>query len=100
MKRLHSLSALVPLEEGSPEHAKPTEEMKDLVKLVEAVKLVNTDSVDDGNSIPDGWEELGRGGTDAEPISVDENEVPGRDLLKHANVSSEGLYLFDSDRSK
>jgi len=103
LKHLHTLSALIPPEEGSPEHAKLTEEMQDLVKLVEAVKLVNTDSVSDGNGIPDGriWAEGTGIDLDAEPAPVDENEVQGRDLLKHAkNVSPEGLYLIDSDRSR
>ena len=103
LKHLHTLSALIPPEEGSPEHAKLTEEMQDLIKLVEAVKLVNTDSVGDGNGIPDGrvWAEGTGIDLDAEPITVDENEVQGRDLLKYAkNVSPEGLYLIDSDRSK
>jgi hypothetical protein len=103
LKHLHTLSALIPPEEGSPEHAKLTEEMQDLVKLVEAVRLVNTESVDDGNGVPDGriWAEGTGIDLEAEPIPVDENEIQGRDLLKYAkNVSPEGLYLIDSDRSK
>lgn len=103
LKHLHTLSALIPPEEGSPEHAELTEEMEDLVKLVEAVKSVNTDSVDDGYGVPDGriWAEGTGIDLDAEPIPVDENEVQGRGLLKHArNVSSEGLYLVDSERPK
>ena len=103
LKHLHTLSALIPPEEGSPEHAKLTEEMHDLVKLVEAVKLVNTDSVDNGNGIPDGrvWAEWAGIDLDAEPIPVDENEIQGRDLLKYSkNASKEGLYLIDSDRKK
>ena len=103
LKHLHTLSALIPPEEGSPEHAKLTEEMQDLVKLVEAVKLVNTDSVGDGNGVPDGriWAEGTGIDLDAEPTPTDENEVQGRSLLKYAkNVSPEGLYLIDSDRSK
>jgi len=103
LKHLHTLSALIPPEEGSPEHAKLTDEMQDLVKLVEAVKLVNTDSVDDGNGIPDGriWAEGAGIDLDAEPVLADENEVQGRGLLKYAkNVTPEGLYLIDSDRSK
>ena len=103
LKHLHTLSALIPPEEGSPEHAKLTEEMRDLVKLVEAVKLVNTDSVDDGSGVPDGriWAEGTGIDLEAEPIPVDENEVQGRDLLKYSKaVSPEGLYLIDSDRSK
>ena len=97
------LSALIPPEEGSPEHAKFTEEMQDLVKLVEAVKLVGTESVGDKNDIPDGriWAEGIGIGLDTESIPVDNDEVQGRDLLKYAKiVSLEGLYLIDSDRSK
>jgi len=103
LKHLHALSALIPPEEGTPEHAKLTEEMRDLVKLVEAVKLVNTDSVDNANGVPDGriWAEGTGVNLDAEPITVDENEVQGRGLLKYAkNVSPEGLYLVDSERLK
>ena len=103
LKHLHTLSALIPPEEGSPEHAKLTEEIQDLVKLVEAVKIVNTDSVGDENSIPDGriWAEGTGIDLDAEPVPVDENEVQGRGLLKYAkNVSPEGLYIIDSDRSR
>ena len=103
LKHLHTLSALIPPEEGSPEHAQLTEEMQDLVKLVEAVKLVNTDSVDDRNGVPDGriWAEGTGIDLDAEPTPADEDEVQGRSLLKYAkNVSPEGLYLIDSDRSK
>jgi len=103
LKHMHALSALIPPEEGSPEHAKLTEEMQDLIKLVEAVKLVDTDSVGDKNGIPDGriWAEGTGIDLDAEPIPADENEVRGRDLLKYSkNVSPDGLYLIDSDRSK
>lgn len=103
LKHLHTLSALVPPEEGTPEHAKLTEEMEDLVKLVEVVKFVNTNSVDDGNGVPDGriWAEGTGIDLNAEPIPADENAVRGRGLLKYAkNVSPEGMYLVDSDRSK
>ena len=103
LKHLHTLSALIPPEEGSHEHAKLTEEIQDLVKLVEAVKLINADSVGDGNGVPDGriWAEGAGIDLDAEPTPTDENEVQGRSLLKYAkNVSPEGLYLIDSDRSK
>ena len=103
LKHLHALSALIPPEEGSPEHAKLTEEMQDLVKLVEAVKLVNTETVGDENNIPDGriWAEGTGVDLDAEPITADKDEVQGRGLLKYAKkVSPEGLYLIDSDRLK
>lgn len=103
LKHLHALSALIPPEQGSPEHAKLTEEMQDLVKLVEAVRLVDTEPISDGDGVPDGriWAEGTGIDLDAEPIPADEGEVQGRGLLKYAkNVSPEGLYLIDSDRSK
>ena len=72
--------------------------MQDLIMLVKAVRLVNTDSVGDAHDFLDGKIRAEGTGIDlgAEPI-----EVQGRDLLEHTkNVSPEGLYLTDSDRSK
>ena len=100
LKHLHALGALIPPEEGSPEHAKLTEEMEDLVKLVEAVKLVDTDSIGDENGVLDGriWAKGTSIDLDAESTPAMENEVGGCDLLKYAkNISPEGLYLINSD---
>ena len=102
-KHLHTLSALIPPEEGSPERVKLTEEMRDLVKFIEAVQLVNTDSVDDAHRFPDGgiWAEGTGIDLNAELIPVDKSKVQGRDILKYAkNLSPEELCLIDSDRSK
>ncbi|KAF8268262.1 hypothetical protein EI94DRAFT_1915594, partial [Lactarius quietus] len=44
LDRLHVLSALIPPEEGTPEHAKLIRELEDLVKLVESVRLFNVPS--------------------------------------------------------
>ena len=81
LKHPHTLSALIPPEEGSPDHAKLTEEIQDLVKLVEAVKPVNTDPVDDAHGVLDGriWAEgtkvrmfLRKGYTSSPPIGQGE----------------------------
>ena len=103
LKHLRTLGTLSPPEGGSPDHAKLMEEMQNLVKLVGAVKLADVDSVDDAHGVPDGriWAEGTSIDLGVEPIPVDESEVQGRDLLKYArNVSPEGLYFIDSDRSK
>ena len=83
LKHLHALSALIPLEEGFPERAKLTKEMQDLVKLVEAVRFVDTDSVCDENDVPDGriWAE-GTG------IDLNAEPIPGTRMRFRAVVSS------------
>ena len=83
LKHLHALSALIPPEEGSPERAKLTKETQDLVKLVEAVKLVDTKSVGNTNDIPDGriWAE-GTG------IDLNAEPIPGTRIRFRAVVSS------------
>ncbi|KZS98098.1 hypothetical protein SISNIDRAFT_481960 [Sistotremastrum niveocremeum HHB9708] len=57
-KRLHELSALVPPQEGTPEHAELKSRMEELIRLVEAVKLVDTSSVADPLASPFSDEEL------------------------------------------
>ncbi|TCD62739.1 hypothetical protein EIP91_006464 [Steccherinum ochraceum] len=105
LEKLHALSALIPPETGTPEHQKLTEELEDLVKLVEAVKLVDKD-VFEGLSptdVPDGrvWAE-GAGidlTTTSERPSSGE-QVGGRALLKHAARTANGLYVVEADRRK
>ena len=90
---------------GTQEHVKLTREMEGLVKLVEAVKLVDTSSVQSGSDIPvpDGriWEE-GKG------IELDQRieykhspvEPSGRDLLRYSSRVRDGLYIVDADKRK
>ncbi|TFK43245.1 hypothetical protein BDQ12DRAFT_674641 [Crucibulum laeve] len=96
-KRLYELSALVPPEEGTPEHAKITGELEEMVKLVEAVKLVDTDGV----SI------RGRGEAEdadrwcyTEGFGVDGSSEQGQALLKHAARTVDGFYVVDADRKR
>ena len=49
LRHLHKLSALEPPEEGSPEWIKLTDEMAELTRLVDAVKLIDTTGVEPEN---------------------------------------------------
>ncbi|EIM85592.1 uncharacterized protein STEHIDRAFT_59495 [Stereum hirsutum FP-91666 SS1] len=100
LSHLHRLSALAPPEEGTPEHTKLTSELEDLVKLVEAVKLVDCSELQteqEENKIPDG-RILPKGvGIDLTGGSVEEVK-DGRELLKHAARTEDGFYVVDADR--
>ena len=104
LKRLHELSALIPPSEGTPEHAKLTMEMEELVKLVEAVKLVDISGVSEEGSVPDGriWAS-GEGVTlDAEAFAAsgDATSTQGRALLTHASRTMDGLYVVEADKPR
>lgn len=108
LKKLHELSALTPPAEGTEEHKQLTLEMENLVKLVEAVKLVDTNDVDEisvseGEAIPDGriWPE--GTGIDLEAGAArhsDADEPSGQSLLQHAERTESGLYVVDTDRRR
>lgn len=102
-KRLHELSALLPPPEGTPEHDKRKQELEDLIKLVEAVKLVDLDqSAGAGEDvIPDGriWAE----GTGVRPTVIEsdgDHDVSGSALLQYGARTTDGLYEVDADRAK
>ncbi|KAL4241392.1 hypothetical protein ABKN59_000312 [Abortiporus biennis] len=104
LKRLHGLSALIPPVEGTEEHIRLTKQMEDLVKMVEAVKLVDTgiEESTDG-TVPDGriWVE----GTGIDLILGEVDDISasnssGQALLQHAARTSNGLYVVDADRTK
>lgn len=113
LEKLHVLSALVPPQEGTPEHKRLVHEIQNLVKLVEAVKLVDTNQLGTTdtahqNDIPDGriWAE----GTGIDLDRQDKSEVDredgqmepasGRYLLSKAARTSNGLYVVDSDGNR
>ncbi len=100
LKRLHELSALIPPEEGTPGHAQLTSEMESLIKLVEAVKLVDVGQGSEEDGVPDGriWAE--GTGIELERDLGDESGVQGQALLRHAARTDNGLYVVDADRSK
>ena len=108
LKKLHQLSALVPPEEGSSEHERMRRELEELVRLVEAVKLVDTGGGSTGETtcIVDGrvWPEgMGMALTKEKSIKefegVEEGES-GANLLKYASDTRNGLYTVESERSR
>ena len=97
LSRLHDLSALIPPEEGTQEHAKLKHELEELIRLVEAVKLVNTDGV-----VYEHWgPELGDGAEPtSEPAKEEESATTGRNLLQHASRTEDGFYVVEADRRR
>ena len=90
-------------------------ELEELVRLVEAVKLVDTSesseivagsaSEDLVQSIPDGriWPE-GKGmvlSSNSRVVEFEDEEIEsGTELLKHAALTKNGLYVVETDRRK
>lgn len=95
LEHIHELSALIPPKEGTPEHEKLLQELGDLIKLVEAVKLVNTDGVQCTDRVyKEDWDRA---------LAETETTVQGgtgRSLLTHASRSVDGLYVVDADRKR
>lgn len=98
LKRMHELSALIPPPEGTPQHARLTSEMEDLVKLVEAVKMVEVDGhymEADVHGVPDGriWAQSSGIPLTRHSEAVEDEDTHGRALLKHAQRVENGLYV-------
>ncbi|KAK2466445.1 hypothetical protein APHAL10511_002087 [Amanita phalloides] len=92
LKHIHELSALIPPEEGTPEYEKMQQELGELVKLVEAVKLVDTDGVQfTRRDYEEDWDRTMEKAADGEM---------GQSLLVHASRTAEGLYIVDADRTR
>ncbi|KAJ7095099.1 hypothetical protein B0H15DRAFT_91682 [Mycena belliarum] len=90
-ERLHELSALIPPEEGTPEYNCLKAGLGDLIRLVEAVKLVNTDDVTALGSE--------QSGSQVQPTNqAQEPPRGGRSLLKHAARTCDGFYVVDADK--
>ena len=105
LRRIHELSALVPPVEGTDEHKQLTLEMENLVKLVEAVKLVDTSEIDQlalskGEAVPDGriWAEGTR--IDLQADVTGRTGEEGQSLLRHAARTENGMYVVDTDRRR
>ncbi|KAJ7774221.1 hypothetical protein DFH07DRAFT_1057054 [Mycena maculata] len=91
LKHLHELSALIPPKEDTPEYGRLKTELEDLVRLVEAVKMVNTENV-----LAYRIEDPGRLTT---AIDREQEKHPdGRSLLKHAARARDGFYVVDADK--
>ncbi|KAH0840102.1 hypothetical protein J3R83DRAFT_1072 [Lanmaoa asiatica] len=97
-QRLHELSALVPPTEGTHEYDATKKELDELVRLVEAVKLINVDRPT-GSSIPDGrvYAESTRIPLTKEPL---DEEIQGTKLLHYANRTLDGMYVVETDRER
>jgi hypothetical protein len=102
LDRLHVLSALIPPEEGTHEHANLIRELEDLVKLVESVRLFNVPSDSTPTHI------VADARVCAENTGIDLQEVPSgthdrealdpAGLLSRASRTENGLYVMHSDR--
>ncbi|KAF7353046.1 hypothetical protein MVEN_01272300 [Mycena venus] len=92
LKHLHDLSALVPPEQGTPEHGKLKAELEELIRLVEAVKMIDTEGVSTF--------EREDSGKQAAEINTMNDSPPrgGRSLLKHAERTRDGFYIVDADK--
>ncbi|KAG6849222.1 hypothetical protein H0H93_010344 [Arthromyces matolae] len=89
LTRLHNLSALTPPKEGTIEHEVLKNEMEELIRLVEAVKLVDTEDVRPATfELPD---------QASTPLGVDPK---GRELLRTAARTADGFYVVDSDKKR
>ena len=100
-RRLHEVSALIPPEDGTSKHEERRRELEDLVKLVEAVKLVKVEGHAD-DPIPDGriWAQ-GKGiPLDEDSSRSGNGRERGRDLLNLASRTLEGMYVVETDRRK
>ncbi|KAI9507715.1 hypothetical protein F5148DRAFT_980975 [Russula earlei] len=103
LRKLHVLSALIPPEEGTPEHAKLTRELEDLVKLVESVRLSKapgTSSSVSVNTAVDSrvWAEGTGIDLQKAPIADGDREALDRvELLSQASCTENGFYVIHSD---
>ncbi|KAK0230582.1 hypothetical protein IW262DRAFT_1453506 [Armillaria fumosa] len=89
LNHLHDLAALIPPEEGSEKFGKVKGELEELVRLVEAVKLVDTAGVD----LDAVTEETDNPQLNAPPL-----DAAGRSLLKHAARTVDDFYVVDADK--
>ncbi|KAJ8522999.1 hypothetical protein ONZ45_g520 [Pleurotus djamor] len=89
LEQLHKLAALKLPDHGSEEYHKIKRDLEEMVRLVEAVKLVDTDGVELAEAVVSGHPE------DVEETR--EQDPHGRDLLKFAKRTREGYYVVDTD---
>lgn len=100
--RLHKSSALVPPSESSKEFTQLKSEMQELIRLVEAVKLVDTTAVKDAErgAVSDGKIWAQNRGININPPqdtrANTEKRSSGRELLKHASKSVDGYFVVET----
>ena len=91
--RLYELSALACPKVDTPQFKLIKEELEDMVRLVEAVRLVDTSGIT----------VKGRGEKEDADLNTPHGETSGeygKDLLKHASRAKDGFYTVDSDRRR
>lgn len=91
--RLYELSALVPPQKHTMHYEKVKKDLEDMVKLVEAVKQVNTNGV----SLAGRGEKEDGDRMQQSPQFQGEH---GQTLLKHAARTENGLYTVDAERKR
>lgn len=105
-KKLHNLSALLPPEEGTDRYDQLKHELEEMIRLVDAVRLVDTSSIiSKDDPIPDG-----RIRAEDEGIMLSSNSCVvetqdsdtefGTELLKHASRTKNGYYAVEAERRK
>lgn len=108
LDQLYDLSALIPPAKGTEERAILTEELEELMRLVEAVKFVDCDALskaeeqlDDG-PVPDGRVPSVLEGSEltsnTREVEFDDPESSGRALLKHAAKTKDAFYIVEQER--
>jgi len=89
LKKLHELSALVPLEEGTLDHDNLKHDLEEMIRLVEAVRLVDTMGVTlEGREVEE----------DADRVYVSTEDNDGQALLQLASQAQNGFYVVDTER--
>jgi len=93
--RIHELSALIPPVKGTAEHNLLKTEMEELIRLVEAVKLVDTSGV-----VIEGRREVEDLDREKTLDLVEGTNVYGPALLENAARTKDGFYVVDTDRKR
>jgi Asp-tRNA(Asn)/Glu-tRNA(Gln) amidotransferase C subunit len=94
LSRLHELSALIPPADGSQEHTSLKGDVEDLVRLVEAVKLVDTKDVHITGACERHLDDIQHF-----PESTEEHSS-GRTILDCASRTLDGFYVVDAHRKR
>lgn len=92
IQKLYQLSALIPPEQDTPQYKTVKKDLEEIIRLVEAVRLVDTTEV----SVRKRRE---REDADRENLEL-ESEAGGQALLKHAYRTQNGFYVVDSERKQ
>lgn len=95
LNRLYDLSALIPPQEGTRQYEAVKADLEEMVRLVEAVRLVDTSAV----SIS-GRGEKEDADKHTDPIEPSQLGEVGQQLLKHASQTTEQFYAVDSERKR